>query len=697
MNVVNVNINGDAKHGTSNIKQLAHNERTHLYVIMLLLALLYGLLPIYLDGPRMLSRPDLFGGFWSPDSGARFAMIRNWNQYGSLVHLHYSYSNVDPTGQLHPLAYFLFHHEHDFVAMYPTLFPLLSGLAYRTFGFYGLTLVPMLCGLGCLLVTYATARRLNLRYRLLLVLAIGVATPLVIYSAVFWDHSALMLISALAGYWMLRAVQDASLRSAVAVGVIIGSGMWLHEQFLAMIVAVWLAALPLTSRHRTILIGTPIGFLVVFLFWGLFNWHVYGTFAGSHLGANVIQNGSDHRFNIAAILDVNDFLDRAMSQLVGTMFPTSPGAEHPELWPYFLCLVCLLIVYVFWTWEAHSNLKLAVASALSSAAGSICIFLLLKLTAIAAPTQLFQGNPLLTGLFLATPLLIPALAVPWYVRPRKPHAANEDVSNNIFYAWASRACSLFILFSLINPMRPGVDWGSRYLLTSLPLLSILAAFALENQIQSLQGEWRGAVKVGTAILVCTSFVCQVNGLLWIHRMLAYDQTLNTQVRSLLPTVLVTNADFNARLFPNPEEQARFLVRTNDDGTLFAKILNQRDIRNFTFVGLEGGEKAIADALSRSRIHFKVGKKHRLSDVDQEGEIGDELQVVRFVLGPKRTTQNYPSIPQSTSRPLLLHRYSFSESSNHIDTNSEPFMLNTNNHILVGGAAVGKSAIAGQFY
>lgn len=604
------------------VEQPARKERTYLVAIMLFLGLLYGLLPAYLNGLRMLSSPDTLGGFWSPDSGARFAMIRNWVDYGSLVHFHYPYTSLDPTGQIHPLAYFLFHRSHDFTAMYPTLFPFLSGLAYRALGFPGLTLVPTLCGLGCLLVTYATAKRLDLRYRLLLVLMMGLATPLVIYSAVFWDHSALMLVAALVGYWMLRSVQDGSSRSAVIAGIMIGLGMWLHEQFLALFVAAWLAALPLLRTHRNLLTGLPLGFLIIVFLWGLFNWHVYGAFAGPHLGANVFQNNSDHPFGLISILNPNDFVDRAMAQLVGTTLPGSPVAAPSELWPFYLSLACLLIIYAFWFWEGNTMIVYAFSLILSLIMGSLALFLVLRISAFASPAGLFQ----------ATPLLIPALTVPWFVRGRKALLA----SINIYYAWLSRACFLFILFLLINPMYPGTDWGSRYLLTALPLLALLATYALERQYENLKKEGRGVAMVCTAALAGMSIICQATGLFWIHRMVAYDQDLNTWIRLVPSPVLVTDSDFNARLYPKPKNQARFLVRTDEDETLFAKILRLPDVDDFTFVGSKNGGEAITDAISRSGRSFRIAEQHKFFDVDRNCEIGDEFQMTHFILKTKKT-------------------------------------------------------------
>lgn len=662
---------------STKLKSLWMSEGLLLAFIMLLLALVYGLLPIYLDGPLMLSHPDTLGGFWSPDSGARFAMIRNWIHHGSLVHLYYPYSNIDPTGQIHPLSYFLFHRKDDFVAMYPTLFPFVSGLSYRAFGFYGLTIVPMVCGLGCILTTYVTAKRLGLRCRLLLILAMGLATPLVIYSTVFWDHSALMLVAALTGHWMLRSVRDNNFHSAFITGIMIGLGMWLHEQFLALFVAVWIAAIPLSRSYNRIILGVPAGFLCVIIAWSLFNYHVYGVFAGPHLGANVLQNGSDHPFNLETVLDVDGFMNRAMAQLVGTTLPGSSFAAPSQLWPYYLSLACSLIVLSGWGWEANRIWENGGLIALGLVAASLALFLVIKISAIATPAGLFQ----------ATPLLIPALAVPWYSRRKDKTAApsglyQEKTATGVYYAWLSRTCFLFLLFLLINPMYPGTDWGSRYLLTALPMLVILVAHTLERQHEKPHRKWHISTTVYAMLLVVASLYCQGLGLFWIHRMLAYDQALNAHLKPISSALLVTDSDFNARLLPKPERQARVLVRTNDDVLLFINLLRREKIQGFYFLGLKGNQTIISDAISSSGGHFRVADQYQLFKVNPKHEIGDEFQVTHYVLETEKyKLSTHPAIGLS-----LVCCYRFGSSSGKSEYSSSTSKV-INNVTLVGGATI----------
>ncbi len=570
-------------------------------------------LTLFLTASYIAVAADLSGlrSFWSPDCGARFAMIRSQIEHGRLIYVYYSAADLDPTGQINPLAYFLFHRSHDFCVMYQPLFPFLSGLAYRAFGFHGLTIIPVLCGLGTSLVAYRTASRLELRLCLLVPLLLGLATPLLLYSVVFWDHSAQMLLAALAGYWMLRSAQDASLRSAIAAGTVLGLGVWVHEMFLALFAATWLGALPCLKGRRRIPCGLLMGFVPLVVLWGGFNLWIYGTPVGPHLGTNVFQNTADHPFSLALVLDQSQLAERAMSQLVGTQIADA----RDDTFPYYLAFFCLLLFYVHVVWSRGPLNR--IAPCLCLAAAALALFLLL------------QGRGATGGLFLATPLLVPALAVPWYVRLTPFPAPPPET----FYAWASRTCWLFALFLLINPITPGTDWGSRYLLTALPLLSLLSAHALEQQYEHMGGRWRGVAVASAVGVVGLSLLCQISGLLWVRRCLVFNQALNAQIQAVSAPAVVTDIYIDGLAPDAPSSQVRFLVRTDDDASLLARILRQRRYREVAFVGGDLGADQVEAALNHAGLPFVRQGGQPLWKVNHALQEGEELQYVRFDLKP----------------------------------------------------------------
>lgn len=585
--------------GTPTVSPTAGARRRPVFALSLLcLAALYVGLSLSLSS---------FHAFWSPDSGARFAMIRSWQEHGRFVPLYYPPAGADPSGRLHPLAYFLFRSPHGLSTMYQPLFPLLCGLAYRAFGFAGLSLLPVLCGLGTVIATRATARRIGL-FPLWLPLVMGFATPLVLYSVIFWDHSALMLLAAWAGYWMLRAVQDGDLRPALVTGALLGVGLWVHELCLALFLATCLAALPLLRLRRHIIGGLLLGFAPVSALWGFCNWILYGAVGGAHLGANVFQNSQNHPFSLALILDPAGLANRTMLELFGAAF----SDYHDTLLPYIRIFAVTLASFTVVSWLSR-RLR-PVMPILSLAIALMALALTLSADWV-------------SGLFEGTPLLIPALAVPWSVGRE---AANTPAPPTaIFFAWLSRTCWLFALFVLVDPITPGVDWGGRYLLPMLPLLVLLSAHALQRSLQDAPGGKRTAA-AALVILVGISAACQVRGLQTVRLTMADNQALSTQVGRLNTPVLVTDSLWTGpNLMAAPLREPLLLIRSGADVSLLLSEMHRMNAHEFTYVGTPEGLIFFSGLEKRLRVTAEHPPLHK-QDARSEAE---ELEVTAYSVEP----------------------------------------------------------------
>ncbi len=571
--------------------------------------------------------------FWSPDCGARFAMIRNWVEHGNLIRWDYSSTDTDPSGRIHPLAYFLFHQPRSFCAMYEPLFPLLCGFMYRAFGFYGLPIIPALCGLITAAVTYATALRLRLRSRVLLPLIVGLATPLLIYSVVFWDHGPMMMLAALASCGMLRSLQEGRAQPAAWAGAALGLGIWVHELMLAVFIAAAAASLPLVwcpSGRRSVF-GLVAGFLPLALLWAGANRVIYGNFGGPHLGANMGGNAADHPFSLSLVLDQQKFIDRAQEELTGIM---SSGImitnTHTDLFALFLVFAGLLILYFYATLGFGADWQFAPLLAFA-AAGLAC--------------YLVRTVGWANGLFEATPLFIPALAVTWLAhRERKRPADHQKVSptvvdpSTLFYAWMSRASFLYVLIIVVDPMLPGVDWGSRYLLPVLPFLFLLAVHALETQYRASKPRCRRGVVVSIIALVSISLYCQVQGLVSIRRNILYNREVNRRVRALTsPVIVVSNIGLGAELTAISLPQLQFMVRDGEDWQLFVIEMRRRKISDFTFIGSDVAVKSFTTIEDDTFTGKPLLSKHETQyfNVPSVTEDGGSLQFVRFGLGTQK--------------------------------------------------------------
>lgn len=657
--------------------------RAQVFVLVSLasLALLYAVIAGYFSS---------FHAFWSGDSGARFAMIENGLRHGSLTSLTYD-NAADPTGRLHPLQFYVMHGPKGFNVMYPPLFPWLCEQAFRLWGFGGLTLLPLAGGLGTLWVTSLTATRLGLWSARLLPLVMGLATPLIVYSVVFWDHTLLMLLTAGAGHCWLRALQslateksqteksqtvegraaeskgskhrvegNSSLGFAAMSGALLGVGVWVHELFLLLFAAVFLACLPLLreAAPRRLVITLTSAFLLVLLLWAAGNQAMYGLWAGPHLMANVGHHkvsAVDHNAGAREALDPWQIGARAVFQIVGTPDPAAPQDPSGNQAGRGLGTALLLLLGGI---AVAGQLRGAPALApRAPRCSALCLLLVrcLPLT-LYLPLALYLAAAVVaalllrcwvpsSGLFQVTPLLAPALAASWrakahpvptlqaspaatgktanYPNTNDPNtnATNTNATNandqnpedqnvndqnapsdhkenqpmpalpsaplppasvrpaaltpasvspaSVFYAWMGRVCALFALLVFINPVLPGMDWGSRYLLTVLPFLVLLAAGVLERQYQGTPVGTRRAFLPILGAVIGISIASQGCGLAAVRNDLLYSRDLNQKAAAVATSALVTDIYWlGPELTASSLPQAQFLVRSEADRQLF---------------------------------------------------------------------------------------------------------------------------------
>ena len=570
-------------------------ERAAVLASLLALTLLYAGLSAYLNG---------FHAFWSGDSGARFAMIQNWAQHGRLTGLAYD-GALDPAGRLHALQFYVVHGPKGLAVMYPPLFAWVSGQAFRALGFGGLTLVPLLCGVLTLGVTYRTAARLGLRCRALLPLVVGIATPVLIYSVVFWDHTLLMLLTACTGYSLLRALGGGGRLFVVAAGVLLGAGIWVHVLFFFLVFSLLATSWPARGAleravggwgRLALLLCLP--FAVSVLLWLVANHQFYGLWGGAHLAANTggTLDAGDHAEGLRAALNPQAFLARAALQLVDA----PPGRA--------------------WGWVLGAALVALPLAARLRPGPRFLVPLLYTAAAVAAGFLLRAFVPR-SGLFAVTPLLAPSLGLIfgagqtaadtpvalYAVRPadappatkESPHMSAPHIP--AFYAWMGRACALFIFLVLLNPVTPGMDWGSRYLLTVLPLLVLLAAAALESQVLRSGRAGRSLLLAATVVLVGVSGASQCCGLAAVRADLAYSRALNRAAGTLDPfansSALVTDVVWlGPELAASASRDPRLLVRSAGDRRLLLSALDRAP--GFTFMGTDAGCAALAADAAR---------------------------------------------------------------------------------------------------
>ena len=193
---------------------------------------------------------------------------------------------------------FVYNVANRYYITFPYTFPLVTAPFYALFGYRGLYAVPLISMWVTWCVFYWVCRRLQLNYAytsVALVILIF-ASPLTLYSAMYWEHT-LAVSLAFSGLALLFPVSQ-SIGKAIISGCLIGLSVWFRPEFLCMAVLmsilVYLVPRSLV-KHRTLgqifslgnFIGkTKISFVVsLFTTIGLFfifNKLIYGYFLGIH-------------------------------------------------------------------------------------------------------------------------------------------------------------------------------------------------------------------------------------------------------------------------------------------------------------------------------------------------------------------------------------------------------------------------------
>jgi hypothetical protein len=175
---------------------------------------------------------------------------------------------------------------------FPFTFPLVSAPFYKLFGFKGLYILPLVSTWLIWGTTYILCRRLSINKFITsaVLIALIFASPLTIYSGIFWEHS-LAIALAFAGIAILlgRNFADLSNLTLIVSGGLIGLSVWFREELLCLVLAIFLLSAGYTAvnfrqenfKLTKILIFLASLLLTVFLFFGL-NTLIYGHPLGAH-------------------------------------------------------------------------------------------------------------------------------------------------------------------------------------------------------------------------------------------------------------------------------------------------------------------------------------------------------------------------------------------------------------------------------
>jgi hypothetical protein len=194
---------------------------------------------------------------------------------------------------------------------FPFTFPLVTAPLQALFGDRGLYLIPLLSTWGIWLVFYRTCQHLKFTsWGTSLGLAILIfASPLTVYSAMYWEHTLAVFLAFLGLAVLLNSQETGgvSKKQAVLSGIAIGLSVWFRPEFLCLIglliILVYgvyfsqfkahifnnqLSAIAFIARHKEILVASMI--LIVGIFF-ILNYLIYQHPLGIH-AIQVVEQSS---------------------------------------------------------------------------------------------------------------------------------------------------------------------------------------------------------------------------------------------------------------------------------------------------------------------------------------------------------------------------------------------------------------------
>lgn len=503
-------------------------------------------------------------GFWSPDSAVRYLQVEGLlaSRYRDLS-VPYPARALDPVGRYFPLGgWFHFERGGRFYVSYQPYFSLISAPLVGLFGFGGLLLIPAISVLVTVGISYGVVRSRVPHLAWPSAAALGLATPLLVYGVVFWDHSLTVLVATGALALLAAAIEDPSGGTwrLAGAGALLGLGMWFRNEMypLAASVAVaWVSAYrPAFRRVAALAVGIAPPACAL---WAL-NTRVFGhplgwkgqDLASTRIGG--VAQASSSGVSGAAAWATNK-LGNAYYQLVS-----------PDFYAYNAPAVAgglvLAGAVVVGMWLLRSGIRRR--SCPAAVAG-------LAVT-VGASLIVASSRTMVSGLFPAAPVVVLAIFAGARARWER-------------FLWI--VVALFVVAVILTGTHGGLQWGPRYLLPVLPPLIWLAAAGVAR-IQSDAGELWPVLRPGLAALAVGSCLLQFSGVDQVQQAASRNARLNAWLRSATAEVVVTPLQWlTLGAGPVYFDREMLLVRSPEDLRELVGTLSARHVRRWTYIPFSG--------------------------------------------------------------------------------------------------------------
>jgi len=535
-------------------KPIAEDGRRRRLVPM---AVLVGCSLAYLAVAALLSRQ---ADFWSPDQAIRFVQMEGlWRQHYHVA-VPYPAAYLDPTGRFFPaMEWFHFQRGGKQYLSYLPYFAMVSAPLYHALGYPGLLILPIAAGLAVVWITVGVFDRRVPGLLVPGVIALALGTPLVIYSATFWDHILVVAVTAGALVAASRAIEESGPtppRSLVMAGVLLGLGLWLRNEMYVLTIAVVLAWLVTGSGQRVKGFVALVAGLIIpaSILWAT-NSYLYGTPLGWK-GQDLVNTRLNGTIQAAA----------AGSSAVAWVIDRLVNAYYQLVSPDFY---------------AFSRSAIAVGAAL--AGGLVLAGVLIRAGvqrhvgrlvflggAIGLLTSLgiLSGRTMVSGLLPSMPFVVLVLLPGPLTRWER-------------FLWLT--IGFFVLAIVATGSHGGLQWGPRYMLPIVPALVWLGALAVGRARTAAPSVWpRLCLAAGSLIIV--SALIQVSGVDQVSEAVARNARINAALRTASAGVIVTPLNWLTMSAGSVYfEKVLMLVRTPEDFQALVEDLSEKRVARWTYI------------------------------------------------------------------------------------------------------------------
>lgn len=422
------------------------------------------------------------GVFWSLDEGGKLLYIQNVLATGDpAAPLDYPGRLLDPELRYLPL-YFWAQSGTQIYSWWPVAFPLLSLPFYAMFGWIGLYLLPALGGAACAVLSGRITGKLGVSPRAGAVAAVivGLATPVLFYSTMFWEHTLSVAALLLAVWATMQARQRIHPGWPVLAGIAGSLAGFLRTEQLFGTAALVLVLLAWHWRRGLIM---AFAVAVTSGAWLAFNRWFMGAFVSRQWGEGSAQ--------LTTVLFPG--LQEAGSLYVPYLLFSAPKIIAYDLGTALLgigtaiALLCVLLPFVLRLWW-------------------LLVFCYLGLAALGTWVLLQpEGYRSVHGIVIVAPHIV---LFPWVLRGLRRGDQHLWLVACLLLPAAS-ILGAFVLRSWLAA--GGQQWGPRYLLALYPLLTMAAVVGLQQvRTQASPHLWTG-LAASAIVLVAVGVGFEVRG------------------------------------------------------------------------------------------------------------------------------------------------------------------------------------------